>query len=195
MQTRVNYQRKNKGYTVMSKSIKLIVGSIREGRLGKPISDWLVSQAKAEGIELEVLDLKDINIPFLEAPIPPAYAPVDTEKGKEWATHVAGGDAFVFVTPEYNRSVPASLKNAIDHVFSEWNGKMAVIVSYGYVDGGAKASAHLKDVLDWVKMTVVEPVVNIKLAQDMMAESGGFKDIDAALTDSREEVIAALKAL
>lgn len=178
----------------MSKRIKLIIGSVREGRLGKPISDWLVAQAKDAGIELEVLDLKEINIPFLEAPIPPAYAPVDTEKGKEWADMVEDADAFLFVTPEYNRSLPASLKNAIDHVFTEWNDKSAAVVSYGFVDGGAKATSHLKDVLKWVKIQLVEPTVHIQLSQGLL-ENGNFKDIDAALTPYKTDFETALKLL
>lgn len=179
----------------MSKKIKLIIGSVRQGRTGEPVANWVVEQAKKNGIELEVLDLKHINIPFLEAPIPPSYAPVDTEKGKEWAGMIADGDAFVFVTPEYNRGVPASLKNAIDHLSAEWNGKPAAIVSYGYIDGGAKATSHLKDTLDWLKVSVVEPDVNIQLSQDMMAEGGGFKDVDSALAQYEDDVVAALKSL
>ncbi len=179
----------------MSKKIKLIIGSVRQGRTGEPISNWAVAQAKEAGIELEVLDLKTIDIPFLEAPIPPAYAPVDTQKAKEWAAMIADADGLVFVTPEYNRSMPASLKNAIDHLSTEWNGKKAAIVSYGYIDGGARATAHLKDVFDWVKVSVVDPVVNIQLTQEMMSDQGGFKNIDSSLSDYKDSFIEALKAL
>jgi NAD(P)H-dependent FMN reductase len=180
---------------IMSKKIKLIIGSVRQGRLGEPVSNWVVTQAKAAGIDLEVLDLKQIDIPFLEAPIPPAYAPVDTPKAKEWAAMIADADGIVFVTPEYNRSIPASLKNAIDHLSTEWKGKKAAVISYGYVDGGANAASHLKDVFDWVKISVVEPVTNIMLTQEMMSDQGGFKDVDSALSSYKDSVISALKAL
>ncbi len=179
----------------MSKKVKMILGSVRQGRTGEPISVWAVAQAAELGIELEVLDLKVIDIPFLEAPIPPAYAPVDTEKAKQWAAMIADADGIVFLTPEYNRSIPASLKNAIDHLSTEWNGKSAVIVSYGYIDGGARATAHLKDIFDWLKVSVVEPVTNIQLSQDMMSDQGGFKDIDSALADYKDSFVKALQAL
>ncbi len=99
-----------------------------------------------------------------------------------------------FVTAEYNRSIPASLKNAIDFLFSEWDGKPAAIVSYGYVDGGGSATNHLKDILGWVKLQVVEPTVKIPFTQELF-ENGAFKDIDSALAASKADFVAALSAI
>ena len=63
-------------------------------------------------------------------------------------------DAFIFVTPQYNWSIPASLKNALDYLYYEWVGKPAGIVSYGS-RGGGKAADHLKGVLEGLRMRVV----------------------------------------
>jgi NAD(P)H-dependent FMN reductase len=63
-------------------------------------------------------------------------------------------DAFIFVTPQYNWSIPASLKNALDYLFHEWAGKPAGIVSYGS-KGGVKAAEHLRSVLTGLRMRVV----------------------------------------
>jgi NAD(P)H-dependent FMN reductase len=99
------------------------------------------------------------------------------------------------VTAEYNRSITASLKNAIDHLFNEWGGKPAAIVSYGYIDGGGSATKNLKDILAWVKLDVVEPQVSVQLTQDTFAEDGSFKDIDATLADAKAPFLAALEAI
>lgn len=179
----------------MSKKIKLIIGSTRQGRVAKSIADWLVVSAKKHDVDLEILDLKEIDLPFYDAAVPPAYMPTDTPDGKAWQAKVADADGFVFLTAEYNRSIPAPLKNAIDYLFEEWGAKPAAIVSYGYVDGGGSATKHLKDILGWVKTTVVEPTVTIKFTQELFDESGAFKDIDAVLADTEKSFIAALNAV
>jgi NAD(P)H-dependent FMN reductase len=176
------------------KNVKLIIGSTRQGRVAKPIADWLVAHAKAEGIELGVLDLAEINLPMYDAAVPPAYMPTQTTEGKAWQAKVAETEAFVFLTAEYNRSIPAPLKNAIDYLFDEWKEKPAAIVSYGYVDGGGSATKHLKDILSWVKMDIVEQSVAIPFTQELF-ENGQFKDIDAALSSVKAPFIEVLKAV
>jgi len=179
----------------MSKKIKLIIGSTRQGRNAFPIAEWLVAQAKTEGIDLEVLDLQAINLPFFDAPVPPAYMPTQTPEGKAWQAMVADGEGFVFLTPEYNRSITAPLKNAIDFLAQEWKEKPAVIVSYGYIDGGKGAMSHLVDILSEQKMKIVEPKVSIPFTRETFDQTGGFKDVDASLADAKALFIEALKAV
>ena len=116
--------------------IKLILGSTRQNRNGKPVADWLVAQGKEAGFDVELLDLKEVNLPKFEAGVSPMYMPVDTPEAKAWAAQITEADGLVFLTAEYNRSIPGSLKDAIDYLYAEWNGKKASIVSYGYIDGG-----------------------------------------------------------
>ena len=178
----------------MSKKIKLIVGSTRQGRVGDRIAHWFVGVAKENGVELEVIDLKKENLPIFDGPSP-MYVPAQTEAGKAWSAKISEAEAYICVTAEYNRSITASLKNAIDHLFHEWGGKPAAIVSYGYIDGGGSATKHLIDVLNWVKLAVVEPQVSVQLTQDTFAEDGSFKDIDVALADAKAPFVAALEAI
>jgi NAD(P)H-dependent FMN reductase len=178
----------------MSKKIKLIIGSSRQGRVGAPVSEWLVKTAKEAGVELEVIDLKAENLPIFDGPSP-MYVPAQTPEGQAWSAKIKEAEAFVFVTAEYNRSIPAVLKNAIDHLFHEWGGKPAAIVSYGYIDAGGSATKHLTDILSWVKLDVVEPKVGITLTQETFAEDGSFKDIDASLADAKAPFLAALEAI
>jgi NAD(P)H-dependent FMN reductase len=176
----------------MSKKIKLIVGSTRQGRVGGHVSEWLVKVAKENDVELVVIDLMQENLPFFDG-VSPMYAP--DLVNKEWSAKISESDAIIFLTAEYNRGIPAPLKNAIDHLFREWNEKPASIVSYGYIDGGGSATKHLTDVLNWVKMKLVEPTVSIQLSQDHLGTDGNFKDVDEALDHAKEPFIAALKAL
>ena len=178
----------------MSKKISLIIGSTRQNRVGGHIATWLVKVASEQGVILNVIDLKQENLPIFDGPSP-AYVPVQTPEGQAWAAKIAEADAIIFVAAEYNRSIPAPLKNAIDYLFKEWNGKQAAIVSYGYVDAGGSVTKHLVDVLSWVKMDIVEPTVGIQLAQDHLGQDGSFKDVDSALDHAKAPFIAALKAL
>ncbi len=179
----------------MTKKIKLIISSTRQGRVGKQVSDWLVSAAKDNSVELEVLDLQTIQLPFFDAMVPPAYMPTETPEGIAWAKMIADAEGFVFVTPEYNRSIPASLKNAIDFLVAEWKEKPAAIVSYGYIDGGGSAVKHLQDIFNWLKIHVVNEPMQVQLTQDTFNEQGQFVDVDATLGQVKEAFIASLEAI
>lgn len=179
----------------MSKNIKLIVGSIRQNRSGRKIADQLVKIAKDAGYSLEILDLKEINLPKFESAVSPMYMAVDTKEAKAWAEQIKSADGLVFLTSEYNRSIPASLKDAIDYLYAEWNGKKSGIVSYGWIDGGGSATKHLVDILSWVKVDIVEPKVAISFSAELFAEDGSFKNIDDAMANSKEEFTNLLKTL
>lgn len=179
----------------MAKKIQLIIGSTRENRVGAQVADWVATHARAhDDIELEVIDLKEVNLPFFNAPTPPLYAPDTSDAGQAWAKRIDEGDGFIFVTPEYNRGIPAALKNAIDFLVAEWKEKPAVVVSYGYIDGGQSASKHLHDVLSWLKVATAESTVSLKLTQDMMG-AAGIKDVDEAFADYEVVIDEALKEI
>ena len=86
-----------------------------------------------------------------------------------WAEAIAGFDAFVFVTPEYNRSIPGALKNAIDFLYYEWNDKAAGFVSYGVDAGGARAVEHLRVVMGELRVADVRTQVALSLHNDFEA--------------------------
>ena len=179
----------------MAKTIKLIIGSTRQNRIAPAIAAWVEKNAAQADVNLEVVDLKEVNLPAFDAPVPPAYAPTTTDDGKKWAEIVGSADAFVFLTAEYNRSIPGALKNAIDYLTAEWKEKPAAIVSYGYVDGGKSATTHLSDILGWHKMHIVEPTVGLQLTQDMFNEDGSFKNVYEAFTANSEMLTEALNQL
>lgn len=168
----------------MAKTIQIIVGSTRQNRLGGQIAEWVTNHADAhEDLNIEVVDLASENLPFFDAAVSPMYAADTSPAGQAWGEKIGRADGYIFVTPEYNRSIPASLKNAIDFLYGEWNGKAAAIVSYGWIDGGASASAHLQDILSWVKVSVSESAVALKLTAEILGEDGKVKDADSAFGD------------
>lgn len=117
--------------------------------------------SESRQISLEILDLATQSLPLYDESVIPASLPADNPTphygkahSRAWSAVIKEFDAFIFVTPQYNWSIPASLKNALDYLFYEWKGKPAGIVSYGS-RGGSKAADHLKGVLTGLRMRVV----------------------------------------
>lgn len=96
--------------------------------------------------QFELVDLEEVNLPLLDEPTPPMMQQYTKDHTKQWSQIVAEADGYIFITAEYNHSIPAALKNALDYVFVEWNFKPASFVSYGSLAGGARAVEHLRAV-------------------------------------------------
>ena len=126
-------------------SVKVIVGSTREGRFSDKAALWVAEEVKKERVSVEVLDLRDYEMPFFNESVSPSYKqePYKNEAVARFTAKIAEGDAFVIVSPEYNHGTSAVLKNALDWVYQEWNGKAVAFVSYGSV-GGARAVEQLR---------------------------------------------------
>ncbi|KAJ5480699.1 NAD(P)H-dependent FMN reductase LOT6 [Penicillium diatomitis] len=112
-------------------------------------------------ITFTILDLAAQSLPLYDESVIPASLPASDPTPhytrphtRAWSATVRAYDAFIFVTPQYNWSIPASLKNALDYLFHEWAGKPAGMVSYGS-RGGGKATDHLRAVLTGLRMRVV----------------------------------------
>lgn len=129
--------------------IGIIVGSIREGRKGEKVGAWLhsIAQERAEAA-FDLLDLKDFDVPLLTAPTVPGSAKrqYDDPRVTAWSKAIDSYDAFIFVTPEYNHSVPGAFKNAVDSLGPEWTGKTVAFVSYG-ADSGVRATEHWRQIV------------------------------------------------
>ncbi|MFF4020843.1 NADPH-dependent FMN reductase [Streptomyces sp. NPDC001843] len=148
--------------------IAVILGSTRPGRNGKAVADWVMDQAGARtAAEYELIDLADHPLPFLDEPVPPARArgQYQNDHSKAWAETIAAFDGYIFVTPEYNHSVPAGLKNAIDYLCVEWHNKAAAFVSYGTL-GGARAVEHLRAIASELQMAHVRQQLSFSMFTD-----------------------------
>ncbi|PYH44623.1 flavin-dependent quinone reductase [Aspergillus saccharolyticus JOP 1030-1] len=144
----------------------LIVCSTRSPRAGLQISTFIhetIKQAHPQA-SITVIDLAEWNLPLYNEPgIPSCITSAEGyehEHTKAWSREISRYDAFIFVTPQYNWGYPASIKNALDYLFSEWKGKPAMIVSYGG-HGGGKAAAQLQQVLQGLRMITLDKTVGL----------------------------------
>lgn len=128
--------------TKMTKlNIGIILGSTREGRLSPQVGNWVKELADQRGdATYTLIDIADYKLPLL------GENGGDASGAAAWSEAVGAQDGFVFIVQEYNHSISASLKNALDYLRPEWNNKAAGIVSYGSV-GGARATEHLRGIL------------------------------------------------
>jgi NAD(P)H-dependent FMN reductase len=129
--------------------LQIIVGSTRQGRVSDRVGKWVCNEAnKLDGVEAEVVDLADYPMPFFDEAISPQYNPERTPnaEAKKWLDKVAEADAYILVTPEYNRSTTGVLKNAIDYLDYQFAKKPVGLVAHGST-GGAQAVAHLRGII------------------------------------------------
>ncbi|MBX4210922.1 NAD(P)H-dependent oxidoreductase [Candidatus Parcubacteria bacterium] len=155
--------------------IKIIVGSARPNRFSIQPANWIYSLAQErKDIEVELVDLEKINLPFLDEPKPPSRGNYEKEHTKKWAAKIAEADGFIFVTPEYNHSFSPILKNAIDFVFAEWHFKPVAFVSHGTV-GGSRAVEHLRTVAAEIKMYDLREQVMLIAPWTNLDEKGQYK--------------------
>jgi NAD(P)H-dependent FMN reductase len=151
--------------------LKIVIASTRPGRAGAPVGDWIERLARDHGgFAVEVLDLADIALPFVDERHHPFLQQYEHDHTRAWSALVDEADAFVFVTPEYNYGFCAPLKNALDFLFFEWQYKPVGIVSYGGVSGGTRGVQMLKQVLDGLKLSPVFDNVYIPFVQELVAD-------------------------
>jgi len=147
---------------VSKPKLLVIVASTRPGRVGRPVADWFLQAAREHGgFEVSEADLAELNLPILDEPNHPRFHNYTKEHTKRWSATVAAADVIVWVTPEYNHSFPASLKNAIDYLFVEWHRKALGFVSYGGIAGGARSVQALKPVAQVLGMMAASNAVHI----------------------------------
>lgn len=151
--------------------IAIIIGSTRQNRRTEVTAHWVAEAcarhpaARAGHAGFEVVDPVEHGLPMLDEPLPALWGDYRNAHTRTWAETIAAFDGFIFVTPEYNHSFPASLKNAIDYLFAEWNDKAAGFVSHG-VHGGTRAVEHLRHVLAEVKVATVRSQVALSAFTD-----------------------------
>lgn len=159
----------------------VVLASVREGRAGAQVADWFFDQAKQnELVEVELVDLKDVDLPYILPAVSPSNienSEYDNAEDRAWAEIINSADAVAFVSPEYNHGYPASLKNAIDHLYGEWKGKPVAFIGYG-ASGAPFAYQAFKLVADQVKMNVTEDRVAISEIWAAFDEEGELKNAD-----------------
>jgi NAD(P)H-dependent FMN reductase len=164
--------------------VKLITGSTREGRAADLVAPWLIRGLEArDDFELEVLDLRDWDLPMFQetfTTVGDMHNPTfSSPTVKGWNTTIGSADAFVFLTPEYNHSLPAVLKNAIDSVFVTFGfrNKPSVCVAYsGGQTGGSRAPEHLAQIALEAEMVPLRNNVLLPFIGEAFDEAGEPKN-------------------
>jgi Predicted flavoprotein len=124
--------------------IGVILSSTRPNRFADKPAAWIMDLAARRGdLALELVDLRDYPLAFFDAPMSPAHAPIEDEVAQRWSRRISGLDGYIFIVAEYNHSIPAALKNALDYTYQEFARKPAAYVGYGGV-GAARAIEQLR---------------------------------------------------
>ncbi|PJJ62079.1 NADPH-dependent FMN reductase [Compostimonas suwonensis] len=124
--------------------LMIIVGSVRPGRVGLPIAEWVRHAAEETGdFEVDFADLAEIALPFMDEPNHPRLRQYTKPHTIAWSERVDAADAILLVTPEYNHSYSPALKNALDYLNAEWWRKPVGFVSYGGVSSGTRGVVAL----------------------------------------------------
>lgn len=172
--------------------LKIIIASTRPGRKGPAIATWFHEIAmQHKDLHIEMVDLAAVNLPFFNEPKHPMMQQYEHQHTKDWSALIGAADMYVVVTPEYNYSFPATLKNALDYLYKEWNYKPIGFVSYGGLSGGTRAVQMLKQVVTAQKMMPVPESVNIPHFLKNMDEQGKFNG-DPGLDKSANDMLAEL---
>jgi NAD(P)H-dependent FMN reductase len=147
--------------------IAVVIGSVRQPRLADPLAAWLKRELAAlDRVDVDMIDLAAVSLPMHQVqPHGAAASPI--------ADRLAAADGFVLLTPEYNHSFPASVKNMIDWHFIEWAYKPVAFVAYGG-SGGIRAVEQLRAVFPELRATTVRESVLLPMAWNHLDTAGRF---------------------
>lgn len=162
--------------------VQVINASIRQGRVTERVAKWVVAEAsKIDGFEVELVDLKDYPLPLFDEAVSPQYNPERQPEGvvKDWLDKLNEADAFIIVSPEYNRSIPGPMKNAMDYVAFEFAKKPVLLVTQGSV-GGAYAMASYRIALAQMQTITIPQPVMVTGAAQIFSENGELSPEAAA---------------
>ncbi|MFD3336862.1 NADPH-dependent FMN reductase [Streptomyces sp. NPDC058700] len=155
-------------------SLALVVASDRDGRFAPVITDWFRSRlAGREDFTVTVVDLAEVDLPTALSYDP---SPAVRAELAKVTPVLEAADAFVVITPEYNHSFPASLKNLIDRHYTEWQAKPVGFVSYGGISGGLRAVEQLRQVYAEMHAVTVRETVSFHHAHAQFDEDGQHRD-------------------
>ena len=169
--------------------IGLVVVSTRPVRIGGQLGIQLTELIEKDhlGIEVVVIDLRALALPFLDEPQMASLGVYVHEHTRRWAATINSLDGIIFLTPQYNWGYPAPLKNAIDYLFAEWRGLPGLVVSYG-THGGTKCNDQITQVLDRVGVELVKPGVCVYVPKDAYGPDEHLLNPGAVLAPDTAEV-------
>lgn len=172
--------------------IALIIGSTRATRFADVPAQWMLKQAQArEDITVELVDLRDYDLPLFNEVASNMWAPSQSAAAVKWQKKIGEFDGYIFVVAEYNRSITGALKNALDQAYVEWARKPFTAIAYGSV-GGTRALEHLRTIGVELQMVPTRNAVHIG-GSDMFKihPMGG---VNAPIAEIEGSILPAAKA-
>jgi len=167
--------------------LKILTSTNRRGAKGRIIADWIFEFSKENSeFDTELLDLAEINLPFMDEPNHPRLKQYQFEHTKNWSRKIEEADAFIVVLAEYNYGFPAPIKNAIDYLHQEWKYKPVGFVSYGGVSAGLRSVQMLKQVVTTLNMMPLPQQVNLPFFAKEIDENGNFKANSSAVSSAKD---------
>jgi NAD(P)H-dependent FMN reductase len=142
----------------------IVVGSVREGRTALKVAEWALKEIQSYGfatVETEIVDLKEWALPIFAGANPPMSGIYDQPKQQAWGEKIASGDAFIFISPEYNHGYSPALKNALDYLGKEWKSKPAGYIGYGSTNG-SRSIDQIRQVATQLGLVDTNAVVEIR---------------------------------
>ena len=158
--------------------IGIILSTTRTGRFADKAAAWLLElTTQRHDLEFELVDLRDYPLPLFDEPKSPLWAPARNEVAQRWTKKIGSFDGYIFVTAEYNHSIPGVLKNALDYVAHVFAKKPAAYVGYGGV-GAARAIEQLRLINIEQQMAPLKSAVHIGGADfiDLLIHGKSFAD-------------------
>ncbi len=173
--------------------IALIIGSTRAARFADKPAHWMLDVAKKRtDMSVELVDLRDYNLPLFNEMASNAWMPSQDEHAVKWQKKLAEFDGYIFVVAEYNRSVTGSLKNALDQAYVEWAHKPMGAIGYGGL-GAARAIEHLRTIAVELQMVPVRNAVHIGGGEFMkvhpMGANAPIAEIEAAIAPAAKAML------
>jgi NAD(P)H-dependent FMN reductase len=167
----------------LSDRILVFYGSYRANRLGIRLAQFALSQLRARGDDVELIDAKAVGLPMLNRmykEFPSGTAPAPME---ELAAKIRTADAFVFVAGEYNWGLQPGLKNLTDHFLEEWFWRPAALLSYSAGRlGGARSNYAWHGTLSEMGMVVISSTILVgPIAQTLDEDSRPVGELGARL--------------
>lgn len=172
----------------------VVAGTTRALRRSPAIARWIAALGEGEGGVFTVVDLADLGLGLDDEPGIPALGTYVRETTRAWSALVSAAAGVVFVTPQYNWGYPAPLKNAIDHLYREWNGKPAMIVTYGG-HGGDRCGRQLREVLTGLDVKLANAMPGLHLARARIEADDGAIEAPVDFEVHGQEVKDALREL
>ena len=176
--------------------IALIVGSVRRDRQGIKVARWMEKKLLGRSHTVYFVDPLELELPLLDRMYKEMIDP--PQKLKELRTKIKDAEGYMAVTPEYNRSTSAAMKNTLDYFLEEYFFKPSAIVSYSPgIFGGVNAAQQLRLVFAELGAPSIPSAFTISKVMNTFSENGELVDevYDKRLTRFLSEFEWYLEAL